>query len=119
FTELGCSACHGDDGVGTALAPSLVGITTKLPKDRLAALLHNPSAKMKAGGMPNVDAPPAEMDALIAYLGSLGPVNITRTMATGAGFFRVLGARSDAYRVSVNDERQRNRENRLRPLGLR
>jgi ubiquinol-cytochrome c reductase cytochrome b subunit len=119
FTELGCSACHGDDGVGTALAPSLVGITTKLPKDRLAALLHNPSAKMKAGGMPNVDAPPAEMDALIAYLGSLGPVNTTRTMATGAGFFRVLGARSDAYRVSVNDERQRNRENRLRPLGLR
>jgi ubiquinol-cytochrome c reductase cytochrome b subunit len=72
FADRGCSACHGDDGAGTALAPSLIGITTKLPKDRLAALLHNPSAKMKAGGMPNVDATPHEMDALIAYLGTLG-----------------------------------------------
>ena len=51
---------------------ALVGITNKLPKDRLAALLHNPSAKMKAGGMPDVDATPDEMDALIAYLGTLG-----------------------------------------------
>jgi len=72
FTDRGCSVCHGDNGSGSALAPSLVGITNKLPKDRLAALLHNPSAQMKAGGMPDVDATPAEMDALIAYLGTLG-----------------------------------------------
>ncbi len=72
FTDRGCGACHGDDGSGTALAPSLVGVTNKFPKDRLAALLHNPSAKMKAGGMPNVDATAEEMEALIAYLGTLG-----------------------------------------------
>ena len=72
FTDRGCSACHGDDGTGTALAPSLVGITSKLSKDRLAALLHSPNARMKAGGMPTVDASPQEMDALIAYLGTLG-----------------------------------------------
>lgn len=72
FSERGCSACHGEDGTGTALAPSLVGITRKLPKDRLLALLRNPSARMKAGGMPNVDASPDEMEALIAYLGTLG-----------------------------------------------
>jgi len=72
FTDRGCSACHGDDGTGTALAPTLVGITRKFPKDRLAALLHNPNARMKEGGMPNVDASPDEMEALIAYLATLG-----------------------------------------------
>jgi ubiquinol-cytochrome c reductase cytochrome b subunit len=83
FTDKGCSACHGDNGVGSALAPSLVGIATKFPKDRLAALLHNPSAKMKAGGMPDVEATPAEMDALIAYLASLGkPADASRTATT-------------------------------------
>jgi len=85
FTDKGCSACHGDNGVGSALAPSLVGITTKFPKDRLAALLHNPSAKMKAGGMPDVDATPTEMDALIAYLETLGkPSGGSRSPSTAA-----------------------------------
>jgi mono/diheme cytochrome c family protein len=72
FNDRGCSACHGDNGVGTALAPSLVGITAKLPQDRLVALLQNPNAKMKAGGMPSVEASPDEMTALIAYLRVLG-----------------------------------------------
>jgi mono/diheme cytochrome c family protein len=72
FNDRGCSACHGDNGAGSPLAPSLVGITRKFPPDRLAALLHDPSPRMKAGGMPTVDASPEEMNALIAYLGSLG-----------------------------------------------
>jgi mono/diheme cytochrome c family protein len=72
FNERGCSACHGENGAGTALAPSLVGITKKLSQDRLIALLHDPSPRMKAGGMPTVDASPDEMAALIAYLGALG-----------------------------------------------
>jgi ubiquinol-cytochrome c reductase cytochrome b subunit len=72
FNDRGCSACHGDNGTGTALAPSLVGITSKLPQDRLIALLHNPDARMKAGGMPAVDASSEEMKALLAYLATLG-----------------------------------------------
>jgi ubiquinol-cytochrome c reductase cytochrome b subunit len=72
FNDRGCSACHGENGSGTALAPSLVGITSKLPKDRLVALLHNPNSRMKAGGMPAVDASPDEMTALLAYLRTLG-----------------------------------------------
>jgi ubiquinol-cytochrome c reductase cytochrome b subunit len=72
FNERGCNACHGDDGTGTALAPSLVGVTKKLPQDRLVALLHNPNARMKAGGMPAVEASPDEMTALLAYLHALG-----------------------------------------------
>ena len=38
---------------------------------------------------------------------------------TGGRFFRVLGERSGAYRVSASNERQRNRENRAQPFGLR
>jgi ubiquinol-cytochrome c reductase cytochrome b subunit len=72
FNDRGCSACHGDNGTGTALAPSLVGIAQKLPSDRLVALLQNPNARMKAGGMPTVDASPEEMTALVAYLRALG-----------------------------------------------
>jgi D-arabinose 1-dehydrogenase-like Zn-dependent alcohol dehydrogenase len=37
----------------------------------------------------------------------------------GSQFFRVLGARSDGYRVSPSDERQRNRKNWPQPAGLR
>jgi mono/diheme cytochrome c family protein len=72
FNDRGCNACHGDNGTGTALAPSLVGITKKLPQDRLIALLHTPNAKMAAGGMPPVDASSEEMKALLAYLATLG-----------------------------------------------
>lgn len=82
FADRGCSACHGENGVGGVLAPSLVGVTNKMPRDRLAALLRHPNAKMKAGGMPDVDASPNEMDALIAYLGSLAkPAGESRSAA--------------------------------------
>ena len=37
----------------------------------------------------------------------------------GSQFFRVPEVRSDAYRVSANDDRRRNRENCPRPFGLR
>ena len=72
FTTRGCIGCHGSAGMGTAAAPSLVGVTRKFHEADLIALLHNPSPKMRAGRMPVVDAPPSEMSALIAYLGVLG-----------------------------------------------
>jgi ubiquinol-cytochrome c reductase cytochrome b subunit len=72
FTTRGCIGCHGSAGMGTAAAPSLVGVTRKFHEADLIALLHNPSPKMRAGRMPVVDAPPNEMSALIAYLGVLG-----------------------------------------------
>jgi ubiquinol-cytochrome c reductase cytochrome b subunit len=81
FTTRGCVACHGSSGMGTAAAPSLVGVTRKFAEGDLIALLHNPSPKMRAGRMPMVDAPPAEMSALVAYLGVLGTsaANVTAT----------------------------------------
>jgi hypothetical protein len=56
---------------------------------------------------------------LHALASALEPVINFRAGGAGRQFFRVLGARSDAYRVSASDERQRNRENWSQPFGLR
>lgn len=71
FAAQSCNACHGDGGVGTAAAPALIGISAKLSKDQVANLLQHPTAKMTAGGMPTVDLPPDELEALVAYIESL------------------------------------------------
>lgn len=99
FNDRGCSACHGDNGTGTPLAPSLVGITRKLPLERLVALLHTPNARMKAGGMPAVEASSEEMKALLAYLGSLG--------ATAQNSSATLSfSQENPYKESINHKRQ-------------
>jgi ubiquinol-cytochrome c reductase cytochrome b subunit len=72
FDSNGCSGCHGETGMGTAAAPSLAGVTSKFPEAQLIALLHNPNAKMRAGGMPATDLSASDMSALLAYLGVLG-----------------------------------------------
>ncbi|MGA7224779.1 MAG: cytochrome b N-terminal domain-containing protein [Candidatus Acidiferrales bacterium] len=66
-----CTACHGEGGVGTAAAPALIGVSAKFNPDQLTELLHHPTAKMKAGGMPTPDLPPDDMKALVAYISSL------------------------------------------------
>jgi len=71
FEAQSCNACHGDAGVGTAAGPSLVGIAVKFTPDQLAELLHHPTAKMTAGGMPAIDLPEDNLKALIAYVQSL------------------------------------------------
>jgi len=73
FIEHGCVGCHGATGIGSAAAPSLVGVTQKFNKEQLDALLRNPNARMRAGRMPALgDAPASEVAALVAYLGALG-----------------------------------------------
>jgi ubiquinol-cytochrome c reductase cytochrome b subunit len=72
FMKRACFACHGATGKGTRTAPSLVGVTVKYGGNQLEALLRNPNVRMKAGGMPKVDAPPTDMAALIAFLGVVG-----------------------------------------------
>ena len=72
FESDGCSGCHGETGTGTAAAPSLVGVTSKFPEAQLIALLHNPNANMRAGGMPATNLSTTDMSALLAYLGALG-----------------------------------------------
>jgi ubiquinol-cytochrome c reductase cytochrome b subunit len=72
FQAHGCSGCHGDVGLGTTVAPSLQGITTKFQQPQLISLLHNLNAAMKAGHMPAVDISPSDMKALLAYLAVIG-----------------------------------------------
>jgi ubiquinol-cytochrome c reductase cytochrome b subunit len=72
FEAHGCSGCHGATGTGTSAAPTLVGVTTKFPQAQLIGLLHDPSAKMRAGHMPAVDISADDMSALVSYLGVLG-----------------------------------------------
>jgi ubiquinol-cytochrome c reductase cytochrome b subunit len=72
FGAHGCSGCHGENGTGTPMAPSLVGITSKYPSDQLTGLLHEPNAAMRAGHMPAVDLSATDMSALVSYMGALG-----------------------------------------------
>ncbi|MGA7916107.1 MAG: cytochrome b N-terminal domain-containing protein [Candidatus Acidiferrales bacterium] len=66
-----CTGCHGEGGVGTVAGPALIGISAKLNPEQITELLHHPTAKMKAGGMPTPDLPPDDMKALVAYISSL------------------------------------------------
>jgi mono/diheme cytochrome c family protein len=70
YQQRGCFACHGQSGQGGrahALAPLIMHESDA----RLAELLENPSAKMKAGGMPPVFGTPDQRRDLIAYLRTL------------------------------------------------
>jgi ubiquinol-cytochrome c reductase cytochrome b subunit len=71
FDSHACSACHGEGGVGTPMAPQLTGIGGKFAPQQLQDLFQHPTAKMDAGGMPHFQFTPEEMKALIAYLDSL------------------------------------------------
>jgi len=71
FEAQACNACHGDNGVGTAAAPKLIGANAKYDAAKLEELLKHPTAKMTAGGMPTPDLKDDEMKQLIAYLQSL------------------------------------------------
>jgi len=71
FEANSCNACHGDGGVGTAAAPALVGLSSKVSAEQVAELFKHPTAKMTAGGMPAIDLPPDDLKALIAYVESL------------------------------------------------
>jgi mono/diheme cytochrome c family protein len=72
FDGNGCSGCHGEAGTGTPAAPTLVGVTGRYPAAQLAMLLRNPTAKMRAGGMPAFDLSANDMSALFSYLAALG-----------------------------------------------
>jgi cytochrome c2 len=66
-----CAACHGEGGTGTQRGPALVDVGKKLSAVQVTDLLHNPTAKMKAGGMPTVTGSDEEIISLVAYLRSL------------------------------------------------
>ena len=71
FQARSCSACHGVGGIGTPMAPKLVGISQKYTPDQLAYLLRHYSPAMIKGGMPKFQFSDADLKALVAYLESL------------------------------------------------
>lgn len=71
FNSHGCTACHGEGGVGTPLAISLIGITKTVSHDQLVALIRQPNAKMKAGGMPTFGFNNTQLNDVVAYLATL------------------------------------------------
>jgi ubiquinol-cytochrome c reductase cytochrome b subunit len=71
YQAQSCNACHGDAGVGTATAPRLAGISDRLSKEQLTAILKAPTPKMLAGGMSPLDLPSDQLNALAAFLEAL------------------------------------------------
>ena len=72
FQQHACSACHGPAGKG-GMAPALAPLIAPLSDAQLAHVIENPTARMKAGGMPPFSGTTAQRDDLIAYLRSLQP----------------------------------------------
>ena len=68
YEAQACDACHGTDGRGTDVAPSLVGVASKYPNGELTRVLKMPSAKMSEGGMQPLDLADPDVAALVAYL---------------------------------------------------
>jgi mono/diheme cytochrome c family protein len=70
FLKRGCFTCHGRAGAG-GLAPALAPLVAQLSNSRLISVLEQPTDKMKAGGMPQVQLTSEEMEMLLSYLRSL------------------------------------------------
>jgi mono/diheme cytochrome c family protein len=85
FLENGCIACHGPGAVGTHFAPSLQKVGKIFTRTQIHALLRNPNAGMRAGGMPAVTLPEAQLQQLISYVISLSASPPPAPAAAAAG----------------------------------
>lgn len=68
YQAQSCSACHGEAGTGTTAGPRLIGVGSRIPPDKLADMLKQPTEAMMAGGMTPIEVSDEEMKALVAYL---------------------------------------------------
>jgi cytochrome c-type protein NapC len=71
FDSHGCNECHGAGGVG-ASGPALTHTAAQYPPAKLTALLTAPTAPMKGAGMVPLTLSAADLQALVAYVSSLG-----------------------------------------------
>ena len=84
YQSHGCTACHGEGGKGTQRGPALVDVGKKLSAVQVTALLHTPTAKMKAGGMPPVTLSAEQLTSLVTYLRSLKSTGKTQVESAAA-----------------------------------
>jgi menaquinol-cytochrome c reductase cytochrome b/c subunit len=76
YREVNCSYCHSINGVGGAIGPDLSSIGGQLDKEELTVYLQNPDAMVPETLHPKLLFTSDELDALVAYLLTLGaPVN--------------------------------------------
>jgi ubiquinol-cytochrome c reductase cytochrome b subunit len=71
FEAQSCNACHGDNGIGSAAGPKLIGVGNRFDSQKLEALLKHPSTAMSEGGMTPTELNGEDLKSLIAYLESL------------------------------------------------
>jgi len=71
FQAGSCNVCHGEGGIGTAIAGPLTGVAHKYTDPQLLALLHAPDDKMVHGGMTPTTLDPDDLEALSSYLNQL------------------------------------------------
>ena len=72
YREINCAYCHSIGGVGGNIGPDLSGVGGQLDSKALLTYLHNPKAMVPATLHPKLLFTDEEMDALVAYLLTLG-----------------------------------------------
>lgn len=119
FVSQGCAACHGPSGGGTHFAPSLIGVGKKFPGDALPTLLHHPTSKMRAGGMPTVKVNDAQLVQLVAFLSSLSPASPATLAAQGNASSAAPASKAESAPVGEAPPAQQAAAVPLSPLALR
>jgi ubiquinol-cytochrome c reductase cytochrome b subunit len=78
YREVNCSYCHAINGVGGAIGPDLSNIASQLNRDQIINYLRNPDSMVPNTLHPKLQFTQEELDALTAYLLTLGaPANYT------------------------------------------
>lgn len=75
FMDQRCTACHTVNSGGGNAGPDLAQAGGHWKSDYLFALLRNPTVFHKRSIMPAVDISPKKLNALVAYVMSLGPTS--------------------------------------------
>jgi cytochrome c-type protein NapC len=84
FDSHGCAGCHGEGGAGGS-GPALTHISSQYPPSKLAAVLKEPTAKMKAAGMVPLTLSAADMKGLVSYVSGLGGTTATAATPSSPG----------------------------------
>lgn len=78
YREVNCSYCHSINGVGGAIGPDLSNIASQLNKAQIMNYLRNPDSMVPNTLHPKLQFTQGELDALTAYLLTMGaPVSYT------------------------------------------
>lgn len=76
FSELGCASCHGGSAVLVPRrGPNLLDLSQRVERDWIVEFLKDPDSARGGSNMPGLfhGIDDAELEAVVAYLGSLGP----------------------------------------------